>query len=84
MVFPFPKLTPEAHAFRELEARYDDRSICFPDLPSGPAVSVPVMSGNNLIVDESSKLNLNGRSLAGCPDPENSGARKRQVKKRPL
>jgi hypothetical protein len=69
---------------RILKLAMTHRSLCFPDLPSGPAVSVPVMSGNNLIADESSKLNLNGRSLAGCPDPENSGARKRQVKKRPL
>ena len=75
-------LKPMLSAIWKLEMTH--RSICLPDLPSGPAVFVPVMSGNDLFADESSKLNLNGRSLAGCPDPENSGARKRQVKKRPL
>jgi len=83
-VFPLAKFALKTHAACGLKLAMTHRSICLPDLPSGPAVFVPVMSGNNLFADESSKLNLNGRSHAGRRDPENSGARNRQVKKRPL
>ena len=47
-------------------------------------VFVGVMTATPLLPNESSKLNLNGGSFSGYPDPENSGAGERPVEKRPL
>ena len=47
-------------------------------------VIVGVMNATPLLPNESSKLNLNGGSLVGYPDPENAGAGDRPVEKRPL
>ena len=47
-------------------------------------VFVRVIDATPLLPNESSKLNLNGGSFAGYPDPENSGAGDRPVEKRPL
>mgnify|MGYP003422814533 FL=1 len=47
-------------------------------------VIVGVMNATPLLPNESSKLNLNGGSLVGYPDPENAGVGDRPVEKRPL
>jgi hypothetical protein len=44
-------------------------------------VFVGVMNAIPLLPNESSKLNLNGGSFVGYPDPENSGAGDRPVEK---
>ena len=47
-------------------------------------VIVGVINATPLLPNESSKLNLNGGSLVGYPDPENASAGDRPVEKRPL
>ena len=47
-------------------------------------VFVGVIDATPLLPNESSKLNLNGSSFEGYPDPENSGAGDLPVEKRPL
>jgi hypothetical protein len=47
-------------------------------------VFVGAIDATPLLPNESSKLNLNGGSFEGYPDPENSGAGDLPVEKRPL